>query len=341
MKMKPLTTTLLSVVLLLGCQSEEKQVKTPLPVKVKLMTVTTETTSGESRYSGTLEEEQGTALSFSTAGTVRTIHFSLGQRIASGQLIATLDPTSMQSSYNAARASLAQAEDAYRRMKELHDKGSLPEIKWMEVQSQLEQARSLEQIAAKNLNDCKLFAPFAGVISEKNIEKGQNVMPGMPVARLVTTSGLKVKIAVPEAEIASIIQGQEAAVVIPALNGKTFTAKVTEKGIVANSMSRSYDVKLQLDGMLFGLMPGMVAEVSLQSAASNTENCIIPAHIIQLDEQNNSFVWVAENGKAHKCIIHIGKYSADGVIVLHGLSNGDRIITEGQQKVCEGMEVEL
>lgn len=41
MKMKPLTTTLLSVVLLLGCQSEEKQVKTPLPVKVKLMTVTT------------------------------------------------------------------------------------------------------------------------------------------------------------------------------------------------------------------------------------------------------------------------------------------------------------
>lgn len=128
MKMKPLTTTLLSVVLLLGCQSEEKQVKTPLPVKVKLMTVTTETTSGESRYSGTLEEEQGTALSFSTAGTVRTIHFSLGQRIASGQLIATLDPTSMQSSYNAARASLAQAEDAYRRMNELHDKGSLPDI---------------------------------------------------------------------------------------------------------------------------------------------------------------------------------------------------------------------
>lgn len=247
----------------------------------------------------------------------------------------------MQSSYNAARASLAQAEDAYRRMNELHDKGSLPDIKWMEVQSQLEQARSLEQIAAKNLNDCKLYAPFAGVISEKNIEKGQNVMPGMPVARLVTTSGLKVKIAVPEAEIASIIQGQEAAVVIPALNGRTFTAKVTEKGIVANSLSRSYDVKLQLDGMLSGLMPGMVAEVSLQSAASNTENCIIPAHIIQLDEQNNSFVWVAENGKAHKRIIHIGNYSADGVIILHGLSNGDRIITEGQQKVCEGMEVEL
>ena len=91
----------------------------------------------------------------------------LGDRVAKGQLIATVDPFSMQSSYDAAKASLAQAEDAYRRMKELYDKGSLPEIKWVEVQSKLQQAKSMEEVARKNLDDCKLYAPFSGIISER------------------------------------------------------------------------------------------------------------------------------------------------------------------------------
>lgn len=100
-----------------------------------------------------------------------------GDRVAKGQLIATVDPFSMQSSYDAAKASLAQAEDAYRRMKELYDKGSLPEIKWVEVQSKLQQAKSMEEVARKNLDDCKLYAPFSGIISEKMAEVGQNIMP--------------------------------------------------------------------------------------------------------------------------------------------------------------------
>ena len=55
----------------------------------------------------------------------------------------------------------------------------LPDIKWVEVQSQVEQARSVEQIAAKNLRDCRLYAPYDGVIAAKNVEVGQNVVPGL------------------------------------------------------------------------------------------------------------------------------------------------------------------
>ena len=83
-----------------------------------------------------------------------------------------LDATSVRSSYDAAKAALVQAEDAYRRMEELHAKGSLPEIKWVEVQSKLQQARSMEEMARKNLKDCKLYAPFSGVIADKSVEVG-------------------------------------------------------------------------------------------------------------------------------------------------------------------------
>ena len=314
----------------------------PSPVRVKVMAAPSGVSAMEKQYSGTVEEENRTPLSFATAGTVQALHFHVGQQVAKGQLLATLEPTSMQNTYNAARATLEQAQDAYRRMKELHDKGSLPDIKWVEVQSKLEQAVSMEQIASKNLKDCKLYAPYSGVIARKEVEAGQNVMPGMPVAQLVTASVLRIKVAVPETEISAIGMGQEAAVRVSALDGSTYKATVVEKGIVANPLSRSYEVKLKVDGSHTELLPGMVADVSIRLAGNGTDShCVIPACIVQLDEKNKTFVWTVKDGKAHKQEIVCGEYRVDGVTVLSGLSPNDHIITEGQQKVCEGTEVAL
>ena len=342
MRKRIVIATLWLIPFLTGCQGNEEKLKVHEPVKVKVVSVQTETYASPKRYSGTVEEKNGTSLSFATAGTVQTIHVRLGQQVNAGQLIATLDPTSTQNSYQAAQAVLEQAEDAYRRMKELHDKGSLPDMKWVEVQSKLEQARSMEQIAKRKLDDCKLYAPFPGIIAEKSMEAGENVAPGMSVARLVTASSLVVKISVPETEMSSVQTGQKAEVTIKSLEGETFIAQIIEKGVVANPLSRTYEVKLKLEKSDEAIMPGMVAEVSLRPYKTDSRNlCVIPAHIVQIDERNQSFVWSVKDGKAHKSIIVCDEYMADGVIVSSGLSANDSIIVEGQQKVCEGTEVTL
>ena len=342
MRKRIVIATLWLIPFLTGCQGNEEKLKVHEPVKVKVVSVQTETYASPKRYSGTVEEKNGTSLSFATAGTVQTIHVRLGQQVNAGQLIATLDPTSTQNSYQAAQAVLEQAEDAYRRMKELHDKGSLPDMKWVEVQSKLEQARSMEQIAKRKLDDCKLYAPFPGIIAEKSMEAGENVAPGMSVARLVTASSLVVKISVPETEMSSVQTGQKAEMTIKSLEGETFIAQVIEKGVVANPLSRTYEVKLKLEKPDKAIMPGMVTEVSLQPYNTDPQNlCVIPAHIVQIDERNQSFVWSVKDGKAHKSIIVCDEYMADGVIVSSGLSANDSIIVEGQQKVCEGTEVTL
>ena len=342
MKKRIVIAALWLIPFLTGCQGNKEKLKVHEPVKVKVVSVQTETYASPKRYSGTVEEKNGTSLSFATAGTVQTIHVRLGQQVNAGQLIATLDPTSMQNSYQAAQAVLEQAEDAYRRMKELHDKGSLPDMKWVEVQSKLEQARSMEQIAKRKLDDCKLYAPFPGIIAEKSMEAGENVAPGMSVARLVTVSSLVVKISVPETEMSSVRTGQKAEVAITALGGEMFIAQIIEKGVVANPLSRTYEVKLKLEKPSKEIMPGMVTEVSLQPGETAPRNfCVIPAHIVQIDEHNQSFVWSVKDGKAHKSIIVCNEYMADGVIVSSGLSANDSIIVEGQQKVCEGTEVAL
>ncbi len=336
------TATFGLLLFLTGCQENKERPNNPEPVRVKAIPVQPENYTNPKEYSGTVEEENGTSLSFATAGTIQTMHVHLGQQVNAGQLIATLDPTSMQNSYQAAQAVLEQAEDAYRRMKELHDKGSLPDMKWVEVQSKLEQARSMEQIAKRKLDDCRLYAPFSGIIAEKNMKAGENVAPGISIARLVTTSSLVVKISVPESEMSSVRMGQKAEVAITALGKKGLMARVMEKGVVAKPLSRTYEVTLKLGKPDREVMPGMVVQVSLQASEDSSRNlCIIPAHVVQIDEHNQSFVWSVKGGKAHKCIIVCEEYMGEGVIVSSGLSANDSIIIEGQQKVCEGTEVAL
>lgn len=307
-------------------------------VRVKTVSVKMVPVEGVRRYSGTVEARNGVALSFPVSGTIGSLQVEMGMRVRKGQLLATLDPTSMQSALEAARAAREQAEDAYARMKELHDRNSLPDMKWVEVQSKLRQARSMEELAAKNLRDCRLLAPFSGVIAEKTAEVGQNVLPGVPVARLVADGALDVKISVPEAEMATVSVGQQVMVSVPAAGGQSLAGRVTEKGAVAHPASRSYDVKVGLETGTAGVMPGMVAEVVLAQADS-VAHCVVPARIVQLDEHNRTFVWVDNGGKAEKRNVRCGDYTARGVVVEAGLHAGDRLIVEGQQKVCSGTPV--
>lgn len=339
MKRFYLTAGLLLPLALTGCSDKEQTGNTQsVPVQVKVVEVSPSVLNSSGRFSGTVEEAKGTALSFSVMGTIQTIHVKTGDRVAKGQLIATLDSTSIKSSHAAAAATLVQAEDAYRRMKELHDKGSLPEIKWVEVQSQLQQAQAMEAVARKQLNDCRLVSPYSGIISEKIGETGQNVTPGLPVAQLVTATGQQVKIAVPEAEIGKITTGQQARITVAALNGRSYQGVVTERGVVADALSRSYEVKLRVTDADDSLLPGMVTTVALAAPDSRTAY-ILPAHIVQLDEQNRTFVWVDNGGKAEKRVIACGDFTADGVVVTDGLADGDHVIVEGQQKVCNGTAV--
>lgn len=130
----------LFLVMMSGCGSREQASQQVDPVKVKVMTVVSSVRNETVRFSGTVQEENGSALSFPLMGRVKSVQVDLGSRVRQGQLLATLDEASVESTYQAAKAALKQAEDAYRRMKELHEKGSLADMKWVEVQSKLQQA---------------------------------------------------------------------------------------------------------------------------------------------------------------------------------------------------------
>lgn len=334
---------LLAGMLMLGsCGEKNRKGRAVEPVNVKTMTVQQETADGLQGYSGTIEEMSGSSLSFASVGTLRSVSVGEGQMVRQGQLIATIDETSLKSAHEAALAAKEQALDAEERMKILHDAGSLPEIKWIEVQTQVRQALSAEKMAKKALTDTRLYAPFSGYVAEKQAEAGQSVAPGVPIVKLVRIDHVKVSISVPEEEIAQIHTGQSLQVKVPALGGKTFEAKVSEKGVTADALSRSYEVKGIIGNPQHELLPGMIAEVHLGTMGTSQhkeQSITLPAEIIQIDADNRPFVWTVVDNKAQKAYVTLGQNIGDNVQISKGLKAGDKVICEGQQKVSNGMKV--
>lgn len=339
--MKKIRTILFMMVLvaLYGC-GEKKQAAQEQTVRVKVQEIQAEAVNGEQGFSGTIEESSGTSLSFAVAGTIKKIYVSDGQTVGAGQLIAELDPITMQNAYNIAKTGLEQAQDTYNRMKELHDAGSLPEMQWIAIDNQLKTAISQEALAKKSLTDTKLYAPFSGYIASKNAEVGQNAVPGLSIVKLVNISSVKVKIAVPENDVQKIQKGSSMKIIVPALGGRQFEGRVTEKGVTADPRSRTYEVKATIANGDRQLLPGMICQ-AFTNYMQDVTGVFIPANLVQLDINNKTFVWVVNGGKATKREIFISGESAQGAQVSGGLVAGDQLIVAGQQKVSNGMKVEI
>ena len=319
---------------------EKKQTAEEQTVRVKVQQIQAEAVNGEQGFSGTIEEQSGASLSFATAGTIKRIYVNSGQTVGAGQLIAELDPTTMQNAYTIAKTALEQAQDTYNRMKELHDDGSLPEMQWIAIENQLKSATASEAMAKKSLADTKLYAPFGGYIATKDAEVGQNAGPGVPVVKLVSIGSVKVKISVPEDDIQRIKKGSSMKIIVPALGNREFSGSVTERGVSADPRSRTYEVKATINNHDGQLLPGMICQ-AFTNYMQGTTGVFVPANLVQLDSDNNTFVWVVNGGKAVKRQIFISNETAQGAQVSGGLSDGDQIIVAGQQKVSNGMSVEI
>ena len=320
---------------LCGC-GEKKQATVEQTVRVKVQEIHAEAVNGEQGFSGTIEEASGASLSFAAAGTIKRIYVDEGQMVRQGQLLAELDPTTLQNAYTISKTSLEQAQDTYNRMKELHDAGSLPEMQWISIENQLKSAVAQEAMARKTLSDTKLHAPFSGYISSKIAEIGQNASPGMPVLKLVSIGSVNV----PEDDIQRIQKGSSMKIMVPALGNRQFEGRVTERGVSADPRSRTYEVKASIQNHDGQLLPGMICQ-AFTNYMQGTTGVFVPANLVQLDSNNKTFVWVVNGGKAVKREIIISDETAQGAQVGGGLAAGDQLIVAGQQKVSNGMKVEV
>ena len=325
--------------LLCSCNNNKNHaVKSPTRVKTEIVSQGHGGTG--QTYVGIVEENEATAVSFTGMGIVQRVLVSEGQSVHRGQLLAIMDDTQARNILTSAEAQMTQANDALQRYGMLHENGSLPEVQWVEIQSKVAQAKSQLEIAKKNLSDCKLYAPVSGIIGRKNVNAGETALPSQSVVTILNIGTVKVKVGIPENEMSRIGSRTPTTIKVEAANAVVRGGTI-EKGVQADALTHTYDIRINVPNCNRRLLPGMVANVSFGGNDHFLGSiCSLPITAVQKKTDGSLFVWtIGKDSTAHRTAVTIGGTSGNRIAITSGVNEGQHVITEGYQKLSEGSKV--
>lgn len=320
-----------------GCGAnpkDETAQRDPVPVKAQEIPATDN--GSTVTYIGTVKPEKSKVLTAAHSGTITGLNVKQGSYVRKGQTVAEIESQSLTSSQDMAHATLKQAEDGYERAKKVYEGGGITEAKWVEVETQLAQARAAAEIADKAVEDCVIKAPYNGYITEVSVSEGEEASIAQPIATIIDINSLEFEFSVPEMDLDGLKAGQDVEISVSALGEDAVQGRIKSKGFTASPLSHSYKCTAVALKPVSGLMPGMACKIRTEKEA--VAGIAIPTSIVQTGSEGN-YIWVIEDGKAAKRNIVTGGYTGSGVIVTEGLEPGDQVIIEGFQKVSTGMAV--
>lgn len=287
------------------------------------------------RLSGITEADKHATLAARADGVIATLALAKGGLVTGGQEVMTLEGPETQAQAEIAEINLAQRERELQVAQKLFEGGSSSE-------TALDNARSARDSAAAELARARaaadrlaLKAPFAGLVSTLNVELGEWVQTGTPVATILALDPIIVKAEVSEIDLGSIAEGSTADLrLVNGVEGKGTLRLVSREASVA---TRTYPVEITLPNPDLALPAGMTAEVVLYAAPVRA--VVVPRSIITLSESGELGLRVVGADRlAQFAPITVIDDTPDGLVVA-GLPEGVRIITSGQDLVRNGDEV--
>lgn len=315
-----------------GCHLRPKQqYSTHSPFACEVTIIRPMTATSQHSYAATVKEQTQVPLSLSMGGNIISLPVAPNTQVKQGDLLLRVDDTSALQALAAAEAALLQAEDAIRRTTPLHEKGLITDIQVVELRTKREQAQAYLRTAEQQVKLCELRAPMNGIVTYSHLHLGQHVTPATTLMTLLDVSGFAVEFHVPETEMASICLADNGTLEIPALGTNTFAARVSKRGMQANPLTHTYPVEAYIINPPATMLPGMIG--TLQLSHTDRPMIVIPQQCVALLPEGAA-VWVVnEQDEAERRPVTLGGYQAEGVQVLEGLQEGDRLITAGYQKL--------
>ena len=322
-----------------GCQSEPDRSDAPAAPTVRVARAVLSDSASDLSATGTLEASVSVAATFRTAGTVQKVLVNEGQSVRRDEPLAELESGSLRDQLLAAQAKARQAEDAWTRLKPLHENGTVPDVKWVEVETGREQARSMVSVAARNLDDALLRSPLAGIVARRSIEPGEQSAPGTPAFTLVQTGTMLAGVPVAEKDVAKLRVGTPARVRVDAV-GREVAGKVREIGVEADPLTRTYKVKVAIPNPDELLRVGMVAQVRLHVPGSRP--CVVvPTTAVFVDAAGRNFAWIETQGKVRRRTVRVSGFLQDAVAVDSGLAAGEGVVVSGTPMLHDGAPVRV
>ena len=349
-----------------ACTDDAPPPEEARPRPVKYVEVAAQSGARTRTFTGFAKADTRSEVSFRVTGTMQRVYVEQGDLMEKGDLIAEVDPVDFEIQVREIEASLAEAKARYvlansefQRIQRLYEKDNASQGDFDSALAKRESARAgVESVehqlerARRQIEYTRLKVPFTGVVVVVKIEEGESVQAGAPVVEVATGEKPQVEIAVPEVAVADIYKGDSAKIRFSAVPGRTFMGRVATLGVVPSEGVTTYPVTIelnrsweQLDGISSPIRPGMAVEAEMQFGAAGGLTHVVPANAVVADREGK-FVYIVEDagdgtGNASKRSVETGRLVPAGLEVVSGLSEGEKVITAGLNRIKDRQPVRL
>jgi membrane fusion protein (multidrug efflux system) len=321
---------------------------------------------------GSLDPMEATAIYARATGYVRSWHVDIGDRVAEGQLLAEIDTPDLDQQLQQAREALGQTKAALEqaranekyatltanRYQTLGEKRLVAQQDVDQTQAQADVGRANVHaaeaaLAAQNatvhqLEQLKAFArvvaPFAGIITERHIDRGTLVTPGSasgtPLYAIAISNPLRLFVKVPQTFAPGIAVGSPVEVRVRQYPGRAFPGKVTRTAGALDTATRTLTVEAQVANDKGELFAGDYADVTLRAAPAHGV-VVVPASALVVDAQGMRVVTVDRDFKAHFVPVQVGRDLGQDVEIVHGLTGREDVVAAPPASLVEGTRLQV
>ncbi len=273
------------------------------------------------------------------SGQVVKILVNEGQHVEKGQMLLKLDDRDYQLRVESIEANYDLALLEYNRISTLAEKKIVAVTDLDKTNAQLKSLKSQLKEARLALERTSIKAPISGRLNEIEAKVGDWLGVDKPVTEILQIGDVKVTVGIPESDVASVFDLDEADITIEALDNMSVKGKKIFLSRSPGTMARLYNLELALPNPDGRILPGMFARVEI--VKKKFDNAfVIPLYAV-IAQGNDKFVYVEKNGVVEKRVVELGLLSDWEIQVTKGLESGDHLIIVGHRVVEKGQKVDI
>ena len=289
---------------------------------------------------GTLVANEFVEVKSETDGTVAEILFNEGQPVKKGDLLLRLDESKFTASLAEAEANLKLSATTFERSKQLFREKLISQQEYDQAASLFQVNEATVALRKRLLQDTRIVVPLSGIAGARNISPGQVINKNTTLTWVVDLEIVKAEFTVPERFLGEIKQGQLVELSVAAYPKQKFTGEIYFIAPQVDPATRTILVKARIPNADYKLKPGMFANFDL-TLTLRADSIVVPESAVMAMGDRTSVYVIGPDNTAQLRPVKVGLRTANQVEIISGVERGEKVVTEGIQKVRPGGAVKI
>lgn len=283
-------------------------------------------------FSSTVDAAVKNYISSAGGTRIEKIHVEVGDRVAKGQKLVTMENTNLAT----AKVQLMNSKNDVDRMEALYLSGGISK-------QQLDQIKTQYDVAKRNIDNLEsnihLVSPISGIVTMRNFDNG-DVSATQPILQVMQITPVKLKFSMNEKFYNRVKIGMKVSAKVDIFGDDRFEGRVNLIAPIIDPNTRSFGLEASFTNSNQKLRPGMFARVEI-NLGKNMSVVIPDRAVIKQNGTNDKYVFIEKDGIVDYRKIELGRRLGDTYEIISGIEEGENIVIEGYTKLVSGSKVKV